>query len=118
MSADNRKEGEQDKPKYPTLEEFSGMSPDDKFKLWLGLPIPAQKLLVGISAFASNVSPTMAQPVSGTSDEEFEEAKAVLSETPFFSQTETGRLDVAQPMRDFINTDLRRIWEEQKRKER
>ena len=46
--------------------------------------------------------------------EEFEEAKRVLSETPFFSTTESGRLQVADSIRGFINTDLKQIWEQQK----
>jgi hypothetical protein len=100
-------------PEYPSLEEFRAMSPNGRLQLWLGLPISAQKLLIGISAFVSDVSPSMAQPVSQTSEKEFEEAKRILLETPYFTQTETGRLDVAQPMREFIKTDLRRIWEEQ-----
>lgn len=108
---------EQAQPQYPTLDEFVTMSRDDKLQLWMSLPISAQKLLVGISAFASNVSTAMAQPVSQTSDEEFKEAKRVLLDTPFFSQTETGRLDIVQPMRQFINTDLRKFWEEQKTRE-
>lgn len=69
-----------------------------------------QQLLVACNAFASSERPEMAKPISKTTDEEFEEAKSILLETPFFSQTETGRLDVSQPMRDFISTDLQRIW--------
>lgn len=108
---EKRPQGEQ--PKYPTIEEFTQMSVKDKYSVFIGLPISAQKLLVGCSAFASSVRPEMAQPVSKTTDEEFEEAKSTLLETPFFSQTEIGRLDVLQQMRDFINTDLKRIWQEQ-----
>lgn len=95
--------------KYPTVKEFELMGTQDKYKIFTGLPIPAQKLLVACSAFTSSVRPDMVKPVSKTTDEEFEGARATLLETPFFSQTETGRLDVAQPMRDFINTDLKII---------
>ena len=78
-------ETQPEKPKYPTLEDFDGMTVDDKVRLFTRLPFPAQKLLIGISAFASSVRPEMAQPVSKTTPEEFEEAKRVLSETPFSS---------------------------------
>lgn len=84
------------------------LSVKDKYSVFVGLPIPAQKLLVGC-IFASSVRPKMAQLVSKTTDEEFEEAKTTLLETPFLSQTETDR-------RDFINTDLKKIWQEQQRK--
>lgn len=108
---------EKDTQQYPDLEQFEGMSVDDKVTLFTSLPVNAQKLLIGTSAFASTVRPDMAHAVSQLTPEEFEEARELLSKTPFFSQTETGRLDVAQPMRDFINTDLKRIWEEQQQVE-
>jgi|SRR3989344_8761689 len=106
-------ETEPEKLKYPTLEEFEGMTVEDKVRLFTRLSIPAQKLLIGVSAFVSSVRPEMAQPVTKTTPEEFEEAQKLLSETPFFS-TENGRLQVAETMRSFINTDLKQIWEQQK----
>ena len=107
-------QAERNQPQYPTLEEFDAMSTDDKLRLWFNLPVPAQKLLIAVSSFAKEANPTMVQPVSQTNDEEFEEAKKVLSETPFFTQNDTGRLGVAQPMRQFINTGLRKFDEEQR----
>ena len=106
-------EKQPEKPKYPTLEAFERMTVDDKVRLFTGLPIPTQKLLIGISAFASSVKPEMAQPVSRITQEEFEEAQRVLAETPFFS-TEDGRLQVADSMRVFINTDLKQLWGQRK----
>ena|SRR3989344_4111645 len=105
---------EPEKPKYPTIEEFEGMTVEDKVRLFTGLPVLAQKLLIGISAFAGSVRPEMAQPVSKTSPEEFEEAQKALTETPFFAIS-NGRLQVADSMKGFINTDLKQIWEQQKK---
>lgn len=103
----------QEDPKPLTLEEFESMSVDDKLKIFTNLSVEAQKLLVGCSAFASTVNPVMAIPVSKLSSEEFDKAKKVLGDTPFFSEVE-GRLKVVDQMKQFINTDLKRIWEEQK----
>ena len=107
-------EAKQDKSKPQELEQFAMMSVDNKIKLFAGLPIPAQKLLVGGSTFASNVQPEMARVVSKLSPEKFEEAEETLLSTPYFSKTEDGRLERAPPMKEFINTDLKRVWEQQK----
>lgn len=97
------------------------MSLEDKLRLWTSLPVPAQKLLVGTSAcvfkIGSDANPRIVKPISKLTDEEFEVVKQVLSKTPFFSETEAGRLKIAQSMKDFINTDLTRIWEEQAARE-
>jgi hypothetical protein len=106
----------QDNPKYPSIEEFESMTVPDKVRLFTGLPIPAQKLLIGITSFADSVQPEMARVVSKTSLEEFQEAQNTLSHTPFFTIVEQGRLQVAVSMRAFINTDLKQIWEQQKSK--
>lgn len=108
----------QDNSKYPSLEEFEGMTVSDKARLFVSLPIPAQKLLIGITSFADSVQPEMARTVSKTSPEEFQEAQKVLLNTPFFSVLEHGRLQVVPSMRTFINTDLKQIWEQQKSKSR
>lgn len=100
---------------FPDLEQFEAMPIEDKVKLFTALPIPAQKLLIGCSAFAGSVRPEMAIPVSQLSPDEYEQAKEVLSQTPYFSETEGGRLQVVDPMRQFINTDLRKVWEKQKK---
>lgn len=106
----------QEDQKSLTIEEFSGMSADDKLRAFTSLPIPAQKLLVGMSAFASTVRSEMAEAVSKLAPEEFDEAKQALSQTPFFAEVE-GRLKIADPMKDFVNVDLRKIWEEQRKSE-
>ena len=107
----------QEDQKLLTIEEFSGMSTDDKLRTFTSLPIPAQKLLVGTSAFASTVRPDMAVSVSKLTPEEFEEAKQSLAQTPFFSEVE-GRLKVADPLKEFINVDLRKIWADQQKKDK
>lgn len=106
---------EKEKPIYPSAEQFQHLSVEDKVGIFTHLPISAQKLLVGCGAFASSVRPEMAQPVSKLAPEEFEEAKITLSNTPYFSVIENGRLQVVDPMREFINGDLKRLWEGQQK---
>lgn len=108
----------QEQPQPLTIEKFTSMSLDDKLGIFTGLPVSAQKLLVGVSAFASTVRPDMAIPVSKLTPNEFDEAKQTLVQTPFFSETDQGRLSIADPMKQFINTDLRKIWEEQQKKDK
>lgn len=108
---------EENKQEFPTLEEWESMTVENKVQLFTHMPLVVQKLLVGCSAFASSVRPEMAIPVSKLNQEEFEKAKAALSQTPFFSITENGRLQVVNQMKTFINTDLRKVWEEQKAKQ-
>lgn len=107
---------EKNKLKFPTLEEWESMAAEDRVQLFTHMPLTAQKLLIGCSAFASSVRSEMAILVSKLNQEEFEKAKTALSQTPFFSITENGRLQVVNQMRTFINTDLRKVWEEQKAK--
>jgi len=106
---------EEVKRDFPDLEKFQQMSTEDKVRLFTSLSIPAQKLLIACSAFASSVSPEMARPVARLSPEDFEEAKTSLLSTPYFSIIPNGRLLMADKMKEFIKTDLKRVWEEQKR---
>lgn len=100
---------------YPDLDTFGQLSLQDKVGLFTSFPVSSQKLLVGCSAFASTVNPEMAKAVSKLTPEEYEEAKGVLLQTPYFHIVEE-RLQIVEPIRNFINTDLKRIWEEQKKK--
>ncbi len=108
-------ESKPEKPTYPTIEQFSNMSVDDRIRLFLDLPVNAQMLLVGTNAFAGTVSPEMAQGASKLNPDEFKAAESLLSETPFLTRTENGRLAIAEPMREFIQGDLTKFWEEQQR---
>ncbi len=109
-------ENKEGKSKFPNPEEFDLLSVDEKVTIFTGLPIPAQKLLVGCSAFASTVNPDMARVVSKLHADEFEEAKNLLAQTPYFN-IENGRLSILPQMKNFINGDLKKFWEDQKRRE-
>lgn len=108
-------ETHQDKPKYPSLDEFESMTPDDKAELVLSLPIPVQQLLVCLASFGDSVRPDMARVVARISPEEFQEAQKTLLDAPFFSVIEDGRLQITDSLKTFINTDLRQMWEQQKK---
>lgn len=116
---------EEQEPKqsnFPTNEEFQELSVEGKIRLFTGLPIPAQKLLIATNSLLYGVAPdastTMAKNISKLTDAEFEEAKTFLSETPFFEVTDKGRFAVSAPMQGFINGDLRKFWQEQQRKDK
>jgi len=100
--------------KYPNLDTFSQLSLQDKVGLFTSLPVSSQKLLIGCSAFASTVNPEMAKVVSKLTPEEYETAKSILLQTPYFLILK-GRLQIAEPIKNFVNTDLKKIWEEQKK---
>lgn len=88
--------------KYPTLEEFKKMDTVAKTEMFSSLPLSVQKLLIDCSAFTDSVRSDMAQSVSKTEIEEFEEAKKLLLETLFLTETEEGRLKVTEQMKNFI----------------
>ena len=88
-------------------------------RLWFKLSIPSQKVLIAAAAFASSVARFMLQPVSKTTDEEFEAAIPELvrmsliepSEHPTAAQR---RYSIHPITRWFINAPLRELWEQQK----
>ena len=87
--------------------------------LWFRLPIPAQKVLIAAAAFASSVARFMLQPVSKTTDEEFETAipelvRMSLIEPSDHPTAAQRRYSIHPITRWFINAPLRELWEQQK----
>lgn len=123
---------EQQESKYPTLEEFGEMSVEDRAGLFTRFPISAQKVLVSLSAYSTSVGQVLLKEIRGVEDtkeaegrkspwtpEEFDGAIEFLLQTPYFrkfedSQSKTERYEIVNPVKDFINTDLRKLWEKQK----
>lgn len=88
-------------------------------RLWFKLSIPAQKVLISAAAFASSVARFMLQPVSKTSDDEFEVAIPQLVRMSLVEPTDhitaaQRRYSIHSITRWFINSPLRDIWEQQK----
>ena len=89
------------------------------FDLWSTLSIPSQKILVAIPAFAASVPRFLLQPVGRVSDAEFEPAVTDLIKKSLVEKTENDdlqkcRYSVHQLTRNFVNSDLRAVWEAQK----
>lgn len=89
------------------------------FDLWSTLKIPSQKILVAIPAFAASVPRFLLQPVARVSEEEFEPAADNLIRKSLMEKLENDdiqkcRYSVHQLTRNFINSDLRAVWEAQK----
>ncbi len=89
------------------------------FDLWSLLNIPSQKILVAIPAFAASVPRFLLQPVARVSDEEFEPAARDLIKKSLVHKLENDdmqkcRYSVHQLTRNFVNSDLRAVWEAQK----
>jgi hypothetical protein len=89
------------------------------FDLWSTLKIPSQKILVAIPAFATTVPRFLLQPVARVSDEEFEPAVRDLIKKSLVHKLEQDdilrcRYSVHQLTRNFVNSDLRAVWEAQK----
>lgn len=106
------------------LDRLEGAKEDELYKfiymrLWFRLSIPAQKILIAAAAFASSVARFMLQPVSKTTDEEFE---AAIPELVRMSLIEPGDHPTAAQRRYsihpithwFINAPLKELWEQQK----
>lgn len=88
-------------------------------RLWFKLSIPAQKVLIAAAAFAASVARFMLQPVSKTSDKEFEAAIPELAlmsliESSDHATAEHRRYSIHPLTRWFINSPLRELWEQQK----
>ncbi len=89
-------------------------------RLWFKLSIPAQKILIAAAAFAASVARAMLQPVSKTTDDEFEVAIPELvrmslvdpSDHPTSAQR---RYSIHPVTRWFINAPLKELWEQQKK---
>ena len=119
MAAENNKE-----QNYPNLDEFEKLSIEEKLSIFNSFPIPVQKLLVGASVFVIPGREEWAQETSELSDEEFVEAKKILSKTEFLITSDLEitkglvekKLLIAKPMRNFINIDLLKIWQEQEKR--
>jgi hypothetical protein len=88
-------------------------------RLWFKLSVPAQKVLIAAAAFASSVARFMLQPVSKTSDDEFEIAipelvRMSLVEPSDHLTAAERRYSIHSITRWFINSPLRELWEQQK----
>ena len=89
-------------------------------RLWFNLSIAAQKILIATAAFAASVTRLMLQPVSKTSNDEFEIAIPELvrmslidpSDHPTAAQR---RYSIHPVTRWFINAPLKELWEQQKK---
>jgi len=106
------------------LDRLEGAKEEELYKfiymrLWFKLSIPAQKVLIAAAAFASSVARFMLQPVSKTTDEEFEAAIPELARMSLIEPSDhptaaQRRYSIHPITRWFINAPLRELWEQQK----
>jgi hypothetical protein len=106
------------------LDRLEGAREEELYKfiymrLWFKLSIPEQKILIAAAAFASSVARFMLQPVSKTTDEEFETAipelvRMSLIEPSDHPTAAQRRYSIHPITRWFINAPLRELWEQQK----
>jgi hypothetical protein len=87
--------------------------------LWFKLSIPAQKVMVAVAAFTSSAARSMLQPVSRTTEDEFESAltelvRMSLVEPSVHPLSSERRYSIHPVTRWFINAPLRSLWERQK----
>ncbi|CAG1012163.1 hypothetical protein ANRL4_04585 [Anaerolineae bacterium] len=88
-------------------------------RLWFKLSIPAQKVLIAAAAFASSVARFMLQPVSKTTDAEFESAIPELVQMSLIEPSDhptvaQRRYSIHPITHWFINAPLKELWEQQK----
>ena len=89
-------------------------------RLWFKLSVPAQKILVAAAAFAASVARPMLQPVSKTTDGEFEAAIPELARMSLIDPSDhptaaQRRYSIHPLTRWFINSPLKELWEQQKK---